>query len=212
MRNIITISAAFMIAGILQISSADILIGEERSSDDVRREAHRQWSDVANGRTEFDISDPALLPTQLALVASRSGCRWKDVIKDVPVHVFKIGNRRFAKVTCFGFGYLQQIYDLRNRTNPEALEFPVASSPEGFSTTSRLGSITWKPESGLLESVGSSDQCGTSGIRHTYRWINEQFSVIRVEISPENCDSNGPWTTIWEAPQWSSLIPQPKAR
>ena len=75
MRNIITISAAFIIAVSLQLPSADILIGQEQTPAGVRRETYRQWSDIANGRTEFDIADPALVPSELALAASRSGCR-----------------------------------------------------------------------------------------------------------------------------------------
>ena len=128
MRTIASIAVALIIAAILQLSSSDISIGQELTTDAITR-----------GRPEFDIADPALVPSQLALTASRSGCRWKDVIKDVPVHVFKIDNRRFAKVTRFGFGHFQQIYDLSQPASPRVLEFPVMSSSEGFRTTSFLG-------------------------------------------------------------------------
>ena len=139
MRTIAPIAVALIIAAILQLSSSDISIGQELTTDEVRHETSRQWTAITRGRPEFDIADPALVPSQLALTASRSGCRWKDVIKDVPVHVFKIDDRRFAKVTRFGFGHFQQIYDLSQPASPRVLEFPVMSSSEGFRTTSFLG-------------------------------------------------------------------------
>jgi hypothetical protein len=101
MRTIITIAAACFTAGLLQLSSADTLMGQQQMPAEVRSEAYRQWSGIANGRTEFDIADPALVPSQLALAASKAGCRWRDVIEQVPLHVFKIDNRRFAKVYLF---------------------------------------------------------------------------------------------------------------
>jgi hypothetical protein len=208
MRTSISVAAVCLLTSFLQLSSVDTLMGQDQTPTEARIEAYRQWKNVANGRTEFDVVDPALVPSQLALAFSRSGCQWEKVIKEVPLYIFKIQNQRLAKVTCFGFGYWQQIFDVSELTNPKALEFPVVSA-EGFRSTSRLGSIAWKPESGLLESVASSDQCGGPGVRHTYRWIDRGFSVIRVELSPENCGWQGPWTTIWESPQWS-LIERPK--
>ncbi|BAM89322.1 hypothetical protein S58_33250 [Bradyrhizobium oligotrophicum S58] len=207
MQRPLSIFASSIFAVVWLLSSVGNLLGQEQNTDELRKQAYRQWFDVAQGRAEFDIADPTLVPTQLAAAATQSGCRWRDVIAQVPVHVFKIDRRRFAKVTCFGFGYQQQIYDLSQLTNPRALQFPVVSWPAGFATTSSLGAITWNPESKLLESVGTSDLCGQPNIRHTYRWINSDFSIIRIELSRDNCGSEEPWQTIWEAPQWSSLTP-----
>jgi hypothetical protein len=208
MRNSVSIAAVLVLIGVSQLSFVGPLIGQEHASNETRIAAHRQWAAIANGRTEFDVADPELVPTHLALALSRTACRWKDVIKEAPLQFFSVENQRLAKVTCFGFGYWHQIFDLSALTNPKALQLPVVST-EGFKATGRLGSIAWNPESKLLESVGSSDQCGGPGVRHTYRWIDREFSVIRVELSPENCGGRGPWTTIWEAPQWT-LIQRPK--
>ncbi|WP_193395214.1 hypothetical protein, partial [Bradyrhizobium pachyrhizi] len=40
--------------------------GDETSSINARREALREWSSLANGRTDFEISDAALVPRMLA--------------------------------------------------------------------------------------------------------------------------------------------------
>jgi hypothetical protein len=62
MRTIISTAAAFLLMGALQLVSGSALHAQERTRADLRRE----WLALANGRTEFDIADPALVPTPLA--------------------------------------------------------------------------------------------------------------------------------------------------
>jgi hypothetical protein len=57
---------------------------------------------VSNGRTKFDISDPALVPSLLALAAEQSGCRYKEGIEAAPIHFMRIEGRRLAMVFYFG--------------------------------------------------------------------------------------------------------------
>jgi hypothetical protein len=195
--------ATLLLVSALQFGSGFAALGEERTAVDPRRE----WGALANGRTEFDIADPALVPSQLAEAATQSGCHWQDIIKDVPLHVFRIKTLRFAMIACPGTpaGGGHQMYDVSIPAKPRILEFPAVGYPDGFTTSVRPGAMTWKPDSGLLEAVPGTDFCqGPSG-RYTYRWNGRGVAIIRVELSLEDCSPQGPWRTIWEAPNWSDL-------
>jgi hypothetical protein len=63
-----------------------------------RTETRREWGLLANGRTEFEVSDPALVPSTLAVAAEQSGCRYKDYIKEYPARFIRPEGRRLA--TC----------------------------------------------------------------------------------------------------------------
>jgi hypothetical protein len=194
------IAVALLLMGALQLVSGSALLAQERTGVDPRRE----WGALANGRREFNISDPALVPSQLAEAATTSRCHWQDIIEKVPLRVFRIGvTRRFAMIACPGG---DQMYDVSNPAKPTILEFPVIGYPDGFGTSTRPGAMTWRPDSGLLEAVPGTDFCqGPSG-RYTYRWNGPGFAIIRVELSLENCSPQGPWKTIWDAPNWSALM------
>jgi hypothetical protein len=138
----------------------------------------------------------------------KSRCEWKDIIKQVPLHAFQIKTHRFAMITCLGSPGAggHQLFDLEDLARPKFLEFPIIGYPDGFATSIRPGAMTWKPDSGLLEAVPGTDFCqGPSG-RYTYRWNGPGFAIIRVELSLENCSPQGPWRTIWDAPNWPALM------
>jgi hypothetical protein len=202
MRSIGPLLSVLLLAGALQLASVATLFGQERADIDPRREAYREWQSIANGRTEFDVSDPALVPRQLALAAAQSGCRYKDAIKEVPLRFISVEKRRLALVFCFGVVGSHQVFDISDLTKPKLLEFPYLVHPEGIGTTSMPGGIVWKQESGLFEAETGSDLCGSPGVRHTYRFGSSGFVVIRVEVKPDSC-GQGEWTTIWDAPRWS---------
>jgi hypothetical protein len=209
MRPINSILSAFFLTGILLFGSVAAPLGQDRSETDPRREAYREWQSIADGRTDFDVSDPALVPSRLALAAAQSGCRYKDAIKDVPLRFISVEKRRIALVFCFGMMGSHQLFDLSDLTKPKLLEFPYLAHPEGFGTTSMPGVVAWKQESGLFEAETRSDLCGSPSVRHTYRLDGSSFVVIRIEVKPDGC-AQGEWTPIWDAVPWS-LPAQPSA-
>jgi hypothetical protein len=61
------------------------VVGQNRSGAESSRDVRREWSDLAKGRTEFEVSDPTLVSSQLALAVEQSGCRhYEELIKGIP--------------------------------------------------------------------------------------------------------------------------------
>ncbi len=212
MRFPIPILCRATLAAILLCASIATVLGEEPSGADDRRDAGIEWHSLANGRTEFDISDPALVPRRLALAAEQSGCQYKDEIKELPIQFISVEKRRLAIVFCrLGVIGSHQMFDLAYLHKPKLMELPFIAQKDGFGATPRPGMITWKRDAGVLEAETGTDFCPSSELRHTYRpgftegWVSSSatFVVVRVEVREKSC--GGPfnsWTTIWEAPQW----------
>lgn len=93
-----------------------------------------------------------------------------------------------------------KVFDISVLHRPQLLVFPIAKAPEGFGTTDRPGMLTWNKESLIFQGVIGTDVPHIS-TRHTYRFNDWGFVVLRLEIQPVP----GPdeWTTIWEAPRWT---------
>src|SRR5882757_6747724 len=109
MRAIMSILSPLVLAGILLFAFAAAVLGEDLSELSPRR----AWHSLANGRTEFDVSDLALVPGQLAPAAEQSGCRYEDGIKEVPIHFISVEDRRLAIMYCpLVANGSQQIFDL----------------------------------------------------------------------------------------------------
>jgi hypothetical protein len=200
-----------ILAGILLYAFTVAALAQERSGTDDRREAFTEWHDLAKGRKEFEISDSTLVPSRLALAAEQSGCRYKDSIKEMPLRFINVATRRLAIVFCFRtVSGSHQVFDFSDLQKPKLLEFPIGVYPEGFSTTSEPGAITWKSETGVFEAEIESDLCPTPNTRHTYQLtdFSRSFVLLRVEIQHPGCGV-GEWATIWDAPQWS-LLAKPK--
>lgn len=199
------LATVLLLASALQLASGPAVFGQERTGVDPRRE----WAALANGRTEFDIADPALVPIPLAEAATKSRCDWQDIIKQVPLHAFRIKTQRFAMILCLGTPGAggHQLYDVSIPAKPTILDFPIVGYPDGFTTSKRPGAMTWKPDSGLLEVESGSDNCAAR-VRYTYRYNGPGFAIIRVELSGD-CRQQSPWKTIWDAPNWTELT-QPK--
>ncbi|MCP1833188.1 hypothetical protein J2R76_001523 [Bradyrhizobium sp. USDA 4532] len=102
--------SARLIAGLIKVLLGGLLTagpplvsvarGDETASINARREALREWSSLANGRTDFEISDPALVPRMLALAAEQSGCKYSDDIEKLPVRFMKVAGHRLALMFC----------------------------------------------------------------------------------------------------------------
>ena len=167
------------------------------------------------GRTEFEVSDPALVPRQLALAAEQSRCHYKDDIKELPIHFISAENRRLALMFCrMGVMGSHHVFDLADLKRPKLLQLPFIAKKEGFGTTVTPGLITWKRDAGVFEAVTGRDVCPSSELRHTYRlgltegWVSSvaSFVVVRVEVRAKLCGQDGEWTTVWEAPPWPKSV------
>jgi len=185
------------------------------SAEDVQQERQRYDAISFAGRTEFEISDPALVPRQLAAAAEQLGCRYKDDIKELPIHFIKAEDRRFSLVFCrSGVSGSHHVFDLADLRRPNPVQLPFIAQKDGFGTTYRPGLITWKRDSGVFQATTGSDMCPNSELRHTYRlgstggWISRatSFVLVRIEVREKPCGRNTEWTTVWEAPPWPGSV------
>lgn len=202
----VLVTAVFLLCG--SISAA---LAQDDSGTGIQQDPRREWHSLANGRTEFDVSDPALVPRRLGLAAEQSGCRYKDGIKELPVRFISVEKRRLALVFCrYGVTGSDQLFDLTDLQKPKLIELPFVARKDGFGTTARPGMITWKRDVGILEAETGTDTCPSSMLRHSYRpgftegWISGSatFVVVRVEVSEKGCGPRNKWDTIWEAAPW----------
>jgi hypothetical protein len=176
---------------------------QDRSVADPSVNARKEWYSLAQGRTDFEVSDAALMPGQLALVAEQSGCRYKEDIKSTPVRFLQLRDRRLAIVFCPDVIGSHRVFDLSDlRKPPTPVQFPFFAQPDGFGTTTRPGWITQEKETNVFQAVTGSDFMPSERIRHTYRFdgFPMGFVIVRVDVSQ---DRVGEWTTIWDAPRWS---------
>jgi len=212
MRNVTSILYSLLV-GLLLFTPTARVLGDDHSEISPRRE----WQNLAKGRTEFEVSDLALVPSSLADAAEQSGCRYKDDVKEIPIRFVSVGDYfRLAIIFCrFNVTGSHQIYDFSSRASkqkPRVIELPVITRPEGFRSTSTPGMITWKNESGILEAKSTSDLCSDPGGRHTYRFLNHTgFVLTRVEVTRTSCDPDE-WTTIWQSSHWSFPLHAPNAQ
>ncbi|MGY4223966.1 hypothetical protein ACVMIH_001327 [Bradyrhizobium sp. USDA 4503] len=209
-----TVSAR-LIAGLIKVLLGGLLTagpplvsvarGDETASINARREALREWSSLANGRTDFEISDPALVPRMLALAAEQSGCKYSDDIEKLPVRFMKVAGHRLALMFCrLSVTGSHRAFDLSDVSRPKPMEFPYVAL-NGFGTTDTPGFITWREEAGLFQAETGSDLCPSPHLRHVYRLDvtnRESFVVVRIEVSAPACGAGQEWTTIWEAKPW----------
>ena len=202
MRHIRSILFSLVLAGISLSASTVTPFAQEVSED------RQSWDDFANGRTDFEVSDPALLPEPLVLAVKQTGCDYTNKIKDIPVHFIEVNRSRLALVFCSAFLGWHQVYDLSPAVwlRPRLMAFPVAASDSGFGVTFSPGFITWNKESGFFEAVTVSDVCSVPRLRHTYRLDRDlSFVVVRVEIGRDHYCGASEWTEVWQAPLWPAF-------
>jgi hypothetical protein len=186
------------LVGLLLLASVP-MPAQGRSKADALRDVRREWSALAQGRTEFEVSDAAAVPAQLDLAAEQSGCQYKANTKAAPVRFMRLEGRRLAIVFCSGIIGSHQVFDLSNLQKPTLVELPFLAQPNGFGTTTRPGLITWEKETGFFRAVTGSDLKPSLRVRHTYRFDTNGFVIVRVEVQQDGFDG---WTTIWDAPRW----------
>ncbi|WP_213290144.1 hypothetical protein [Bradyrhizobium sp. sGM-13] len=199
MRSMVSILSRLVVAGMLAFSSASVVLGQDHAEA-----LKREWVTASKGRTEFEVSDAALIPSTLALAAEQSGCRYKDDIKDAPVRFIRPEGRRLAIVFCSGIAVgSHQVFDVRNVLKPTLVELPFLAQPDGFGTTARPGWITWEKEANIFQAETGSD-ISFARLRHIYRVDRGtgSFVIVRIEFTP-HIGTKDEWTTIWDAPNWS---------
>src|SRR3954452_5720424 len=103
---------SLLLTAMLLCTSMTATSAEEAPGGDAQQDARQSYGSISfAGRTEFEISDPALVPRQLALAAEQSACHYKDDIKELPIHFISAENRRLALVFCrFGVTGSHQIF------------------------------------------------------------------------------------------------------
>jgi hypothetical protein len=145
MRLDVFILAPIALAAISLFTSPAAVVGQNRSAAESSRDVRREWSNLAKGRTEFEVSDPTLVPSQLALAVEQSGCRhYEQLIKGAPIRFVVLGDRRFAIVLC-SVGLASnshQLFDLTGSSNlekPKLVQLPFFEQPDGFGTTPTPG-------------------------------------------------------------------------
>jgi hypothetical protein len=207
MLAIISALSWFSLVGLLLLTSAATGFSQDRpEADRSRDDLRREWQKIAQGRTEFEVSDLAQVPSSLSLAAEHSRCRYKEGIKVAPVRFLYTASRCVAIVTCWGpLKSHQQVFDLSDLQRPKELQFPIAVYPDGFSASiAAPGFVAWERETGMFRAATTSDVAYSSRTRYTYRLDGgaDGFVVLRVEVQG---DGVGEWITIWDAPRWSSL-------
>lgn len=210
MRLTVFILAPLALAAMLLFTSPASVVGQNRSEAETLRNVLPEWDSLAKGRPEFELSDPTLVPSQLALAVEQSGCRnYELLIKEAPIRFVILRERRFAIVLCSGgmASNSHQLFDLSGRSGlekPKLVQLPFLEQPDGFGTTPTPGAITWKSETGVLVAESGSD-ISFARLRHTYRlgYRATSFVVVRVEYRCSKCGKDE-WNTIWEAPHWPS--------
>jgi hypothetical protein len=209
---------AFILALLLTACSlcASIAAAEDLPGADVQQDARRKYDNISFAGGDFQISDPALVPRQLALAAEQISCRYKDDIKESPIQFVSAENRRIALVFCrSGVGGSHHVFDFADLRTPKLVELPFIAQRQGFGTTPRPGLMTWRRDAGVFEAVTGTDSCLSSAVRHTYRlgvtegWVSQaaSFVVVRVDARDNYCSGNsGEWVTVWEAPPWPKSV------
>jgi len=208
----ISILSRAVVVGLLLFASIATGLAEDRPQADARRDALREWQNLANGRTEFEIADPALVPKPLALAIEQSDCRYKDDIQHRPIRIVRVEKQRLAIVFCrFSVVGSDMVFDLDNLQKPKVLAFPHPASKGGFGTTDLPGAITWKKEAGVLEAEPVTDLACTWRTRYTYRldksFAGITFVIVRIQVNKNECRQDE-WLTVWEASPWPE---QPKS-
>lgn len=206
MRTIKAALSPLLLVGLLLLAFVTAGISQDRSPADVSRDLRREWASLAQSRTEFEVSDPELLPSALKLAAEQSDCRYQEGLKLVPARFFSIGDSRLALIPCKqSWKTFQRAFDLSSLQKPAIIRFPILASPDGIGTSADApGFLTRDTETGFFKAETTSDIAYTTRARYTYRFDGpSNFVVLRVEIQR---DGVGDWVAIWDTLRWADFV------
>lgn len=189
-----------LVSALIFVPSATVLSQELSEAELTRREVRQEWFKVSDGRTDFEISDPASVPKFLARFAERSWCPYEADIGRHPIRIMTLKSARLAIILCRpGLVGSDRVIDLTDLQRPKVLYFPFLATPSGFGTTDSPGGIDYQRDKDVFLAEMGSDTSQTL-LRHVYRYDYLGFTVARVELRKEY---GAEWTTIWEAAPWS---------
>jgi hypothetical protein len=199
---LVSLLLRLLVFGMLVASTTLPAHGEKTDRERERAEAGMEWTSLAKGRTEFEVSDPALVPSRLTSAARLAGCKIEDGIASSSVRFAKLESHRLAIVFCSSIVGSHMVFDLSTLERPRLIRLPIIKMPEGFGTTDRPGWLTREKETSIFEAETTSDMKPSWDLRHTYQFNGSwDFVVIRVEV--KGMHGHDKWTTIWEAPGWT---------
>lgn len=202
MAKLVSLLLRLLLVGMLVVSSMLAAHGEKTDPERERAEAGMEWTSLAKGRTEFEVSDAALVPSRLTSAARLAGCKIEDGIASSSVRFAKLESHRIAIVFCSSIIGSHMVFDLSTLERPRLIRLPTIKMPEGFGTTNRPGWLTREKETSIFQAVTGSDMKPSWDVRHTYQFNGAwDFVVIRVEV--KGMPGHDEWTTIWEAPRWT---------
>jgi hypothetical protein len=157
-----------VLSGLLLLTAVGEVFAQNISSN-ISTDPRREWFDLAQGRTDFEVSDPALVPRQLAIAARQENCQYEDGIKRNVIRFIKVKSRRIVIVPCVAVYGSDMAFDLSNLNDPVAMQFPVLAQPEGFRATNKPGAMTWNKDTGIVQVERSaSDMMPSMTLRYTY--------------------------------------------
>jgi hypothetical protein len=201
--NLVALLLRLLVGGSLLFTPVVLALGEEMNPElRDRIDARSEWFNLAKGRTEFEVSDPALVPSRLILAAKHAGCKIEEGIESSPVEFTKIGGSRLAIIFCWSIVGSHKVFDLSTLQRPRLVTFPFIKMPEGFGTTDRPGWITREKETSIFQAVTGSDMKPSWDVRHTYQF-NEHWGFVVIRVEVKGMPGHDEWTAIWEAPRWS---------
>src|SRR3954465_9002613 len=116
---------SLLLTAIFLCTSMAATFAEDAPGGNAQQDAPQRYDNISfAGRTEFEISDPALVPRQLALAAEQLGCHYNGDIKELPIHFISAENRQLALVFCrSGVFGSYHVFDFSDRRRPKLVEF-----------------------------------------------------------------------------------------
>jgi hypothetical protein len=103
MRLAILVLFSLFLATTSLFAPIGVAHGDDPPKSDSIQDPRREWFKLADGRTEFEISDPNLMPKPLATAVEQSNCgNYKERMKETPVRFLRVKNQRLAIVFCPG--------------------------------------------------------------------------------------------------------------
>jgi hypothetical protein len=168
---------------------------------------------VPAGGEPLRVARSADVPRQLRSAIDRAKCQLLDsILAKTPVVIFQPSpeHRVMAVVPCNALVTysLAFVFERATEAEPKLVMFPIVAASGGFSATDSPGLMTWDPAAKTLTAVAGSDYCTARETRHTYRHGQGDlngFVLVKAEHRKQLCESEAPWTLVWEAQPWPKL-------
>ena len=203
---------SLLLTAIILCASIPATSAENGSGGDAQQNARPKYDSISFAKGDFQISDPALVPRQLALAAEQGALRLQSRHQRVSRPLHQRANRRLALVFCrLGVLGSHYVFDFTDSRRPKLVELPFIAQNGGFGATPRPGLMIWKRDAGVFEAVPSRTYAPIRSSVTPIGWTRpgvwsaalQVSAVVRVEVREKPCGRNSTeWTTVWEASPW----------